>query len=230
MHGNAHSIRYRMVHPDELRRHAPEAHSLSRLHGYQLCLLKDPVLLELPLDKPESQPCAVNRHIELFQEIGQSPDMILMPVGYRHTAQLVAVLLDVSKIRDNYVNAQHLAVRECKSAVDDEHVIGAFDNGEILAYLVESPERDYLHRGPAAAVLHLPALLRMSLGLLTLFRGHCSALDGQRSGPHLLSVTSRQLRQENVLLFAGLSRLLRAFLTAALRLSAACAVLLNVFR
>ena len=71
--------------------------------------------------------------------------MVLMTVSNDNAPYSVGVLFNISKIRDNNVNAGHIAVRESKTAVNDKNVVGAFKNGKVLSYLVKTAQRDYLY-------------------------------------------------------------------------------------
>ena len=78
--------------------------------------------------------------------------MILVPVSDKNTAQLFAVFHDVGKIGYYMVNAQHIGVGEGKTAVYDNHILAVLDNGHVLAYLVQTAERNYLQLFTAAAL------------------------------------------------------------------------------
>ena len=127
------------------------------------------MLPQLALQQTEGQRSAVAGHVELLEKIGQPADVVLVSVSDDHTSKLVDILLDVGKIRDDDINSQHLAVRKCQPAVDDQHIVCAFNNSEILSDLVESPQRDYLHRGASLGLSDLLCpflLLRCSRCLL----------------------------------------------------------------
>ena len=49
--------------------------------------------------------------------------MVLMTVSYNDTSDLLFITLNISKIRDNYVNTRHIRIREGKTAVKNEHIV-----------------------------------------------------------------------------------------------------------
>ena len=64
--------------------------------------------------------------------------MVLMPVSDYYSADFIFIFLKISEIGDYNVNAQKLAVRESKSAVDNENIVCAFEYREIFSYFVKS--------------------------------------------------------------------------------------------
>ena len=72
--------------------------------------------------------------------------MVFVTVSDNDAADFVSILLNVSKIRENNVNARHIAVRESKTAVHDEHIVCTLEKGHILADFVKTAERDNAER------------------------------------------------------------------------------------
>ena len=103
------------------------------------------MLLKLSLDKSEGEPCTVNRHVELFQEIRQTAYMVLVTVGEHNAAELIYVFLNIAVIGKDDIHAQKLAIGESHTTVYDQHIVCTFDSCTVLSYLVESAKRDYLH-------------------------------------------------------------------------------------
>ena len=62
--------------------------------------------------------------------------MILMAVCYDDTFYTVDIPLYISKVRDYKVNAQHVLIRECQSAVHKEHILPIFKEGHVLSDLI----------------------------------------------------------------------------------------------
>ena len=56
-------------------------------------------------------------------------------------AQLVDIALEVGRIRDDEVYAEHVVVRERDAAVDDDDISAVLDHSHVLADLVETAER-----------------------------------------------------------------------------------------
>ena len=79
--------------------------------------------------------------------------MILMTVGEYHAPNLFLVLFKVGEIGYNKVYAEHIIVGECKSAVNDENIVTALININVLAYLIHTAERHYPYRRFSAVFL-----------------------------------------------------------------------------
>ena len=158
MDRHAHCVRDAVVHPDELHCHAAEFHSLPGLYHVQLHLAQEPVLPELSLHQRQGQLGAVYGNVDLLEQVCKSADVILMTMGQHHAPELVNIPLQVGKVRDDDIHAQHIRIRERKAAVDQEHVVGALHHGQVLADLVQTAQRNDPYRG-------LPQFLRLFLVL-----------------------------------------------------------------
>ena len=66
--------------------------------------------------------------------------MVLMPVGDQIAAQLIQVALEIGRVRDDQIDAQHVVIREGYAAVDDDDVVSVLDHGHVLADLVEAAQ------------------------------------------------------------------------------------------
>ena len=141
------------------------------------------VLLELVLDQRDRQRRAVNRHADLFQKIRQRADVVLVAVRDHDAADAVHVLFDKGEIRNDRVDAGQLLIREREAAVDDDHIVAALKQREVLADLVEAAEEIHLDgrlllgAAPAAAPRLRGGTLGLRLGGLLFPRGAglCSA-------------------------------------------------------
>ena len=162
-----------MVHSDEFHRHAAQLYSLSR--GYLVKVGQgETVLLQLPLYKRYGEGCGIYGHTQSHQQIGKTAYVILMAVGDDDAPDLIPVLLHIGEVGYHHVNAGHIAVREGKAAVHDEHIAAALKGGHVLAYLIESPKGDDPYRG---------ALYRLVVGSVA--RG-CISCDLCRGGDPVL--------------------------------------------
>ena len=71
--------------------------------------------------------------------------MILMSVRDHHAADLVAVLLEIGVIRNDQIDAQHIAVGERHTAVDEDDIVLTLEHSQVLADLVESAEERHAY-------------------------------------------------------------------------------------
>ena len=201
----AHRVGNRVVHVDQLHVEAAEMNVRARRRHMQPDMAEI-VLLELVLDQRDRQRRAVDRHADLFEEVRQRADVVLVAVRDHNAADAVHVLFDEAEIRDDGVDAGHLLIRECEAAVDDDHILAALKEREVLADLVEAAEEIHLDGRlllcAAAPALRLCRRLlrceRRSCGLLF---PRCAALRGARRALRARLLLRRLLRR-------GLRRLL----------------------
>ena len=127
-----------MVDVDKLHLKTAGFDDLARLVGEELDLALQMMLLKLELDKPGSEPRAVDGAVELLHGIGNATDVVLMTVGQEHAADLVFVFDQVRHVGNDQVDAVHFLIWEAKTAVDDDDILAVFKYGHILADLVET--------------------------------------------------------------------------------------------
>ena len=90
--GKGHRVGDGVVHVDELHLEFPGPHGLPRLNGDEPCGADQPVLLQLQLDEPRREPCAVDGQVDLLEHIGDRADVVLVSVGDEQSPQPGAVL------------------------------------------------------------------------------------------------------------------------------------------
>ena len=78
--------------------------------------------------------------------VGDSADVVLVAVGQKKTANLVAALLQVCDIGENQIDAGLLFFRKADPAIDDDDVIARFEGKHILANLADSAEENKTNR------------------------------------------------------------------------------------
>ena len=67
------------------------------------------------------------------EEEGNSPDMILVPVGQKDAADLVLSLEEIGEIRNDHVDSEHLGFGGHLAAINDDNVIIPFEEEAIHA-------------------------------------------------------------------------------------------------
>ena len=90
----------------------------------------------------------IDRGLKVTQQPGQSTDMVFMAMGDENAPQLLAIVDDIGKIRNDDIDARHIIGREGNAAVDNDHVVAIFVDGHVLADLPHATERDDLQAGP----------------------------------------------------------------------------------
>ena len=150
-----------MVRVDKLDRETAQLDRLPCLNCVEPHLLGHPVLGQLDIDNAAGQAGAVNRGVGFAQDVRDCADVVLVGMGDEIAAQLGEVALEIGRVRDDQVYAEHVVVRERKAAVDNDHVIAVFDYGHVFADLIQAAERDdfqfFLHKN-----YHFPLSSKLS--------------------------------------------------------------------
>ena len=146
VHRDGDSVRDAVVDVDQLDVKAAELYMPAGVHLDERRGRGETVLLQFVLDQTDGQRGAVDRHVHLREQIRDAADMVLMAVGDDHAADAVAVLLQIGEIRDDQIDAEHIAVGERHTAVNDHDIALALKHGEVLADLVETAEEGDLDR------------------------------------------------------------------------------------
>ena len=102
------------------------------------------MLLELQADQSRGQAGAVDGHIDLLEDVGDGPDMVLVAVGDEQTADAVLVLGEVAHVGNDKVDAVHIVAGKSHAAVHDDDLAAVLIHGHVLADLVQPAERDDL--------------------------------------------------------------------------------------
>ena len=107
-------------------------------------LLFEIVLFQAPLHQRQRERRAVDRHVDLGEEVGHGADVVLVAVGQNQGADLRLVLLEESQVGHDQVDAQQFGVGEHHPAIDDDDVVAVADGGHVHAELAQSAQGYYL--------------------------------------------------------------------------------------
>ena len=103
------------------------------------------MLAQLVFDDAHCQPCSVNGNIDLFQNIGQGADVVFVTVGNNKALYLVNILLQISCIRNDKIDTEHVVLREGKAAVHNHNTVPELERGNVHADLFKPAERNNTH-------------------------------------------------------------------------------------
>ena len=81
------------------------------------------VFLKLVIDETHSERRSIYRDIQFSEKKWYSSDMVFMTVCNDKPFYLFTVLLEICKIRNDNVNAEHFILRESKTAVYDKNLL-----------------------------------------------------------------------------------------------------------
>ena len=127
---------------DELHIELAELHDVPEGDDVPLRIVQQVVLAELVLDDAHGQAGAVDGHIDLLEDIGEGADVVLVAVGDHKGPDLVDILLQVGRVRNDQVNSQHVILGKSQAAVHDHNAVPVFKCSDVHPDLLESAERD----------------------------------------------------------------------------------------
>jgi hypothetical protein len=89
-------------------------------------------------DKGVSKLGAIDRSVDVAQQVRETANVVFMGVGEEDSPDLFFVLNQISEVGYDDVDAIHFFIGERKSAVDDDNVISLLDDTAILSNLSNS--------------------------------------------------------------------------------------------
>ena len=111
------------------------------------------MLVQLRLREAEREASAPDLgHRDLTEEVRQRTDVILVRMCEDYGADPILALGEVREIREDQVDAEVLVPRERQSGVDDHDVVVELVDGQVLADLADTAERDDPKRFPSHEV------------------------------------------------------------------------------
>ena len=129
---------------DQFHLHVADLERFAVLHNHQSLFAEIARLLELRFEQPDREARAVNRHVELSQDVRQATDVVFVAVGENNALHLLLVRREIGDIRDHTVDAEQVFRREAHPCIDDDDLILIFDGRHILPDLFQSAQRDDL--------------------------------------------------------------------------------------
>ena len=136
-----------VIRPDKLDPELSEIDRLPKLDYLTSCLIRQIMLSQLVLNDSHRQPGGIDRNIHLFQNIGQRPDMVLMPVGNHKSFHLLGMIPQIRDIRDHQIDPQHFILRERQAAVYHNNTVFILEGSNIKSNLFQPSQRNYLQPG-----------------------------------------------------------------------------------
>ena len=133
-------VRLHKLHPE-----AAQVNGLAVLYHLSLDGAQHVVLLQLVLNQPDGQLCAVHRRRHVLQHVGKGADVILMSVGDHKALDLVNVVLQIGDVWNDQVNAQHVVAGEGQSAVHHNNTVLVLKGRHIHSDLLQASERYNLY-------------------------------------------------------------------------------------
>ena len=131
-----------VVDVDEFRGNATKLNGVTCIDYTQIRLPREGMLFQLVSNDSKRERCAVNGNVDAAKQIGNSADVILVPVCQKDGTQTVLVCFEVGNILNNEVNARHIVFGKAETAVNHNHIVVVFNHGHVFANLSETAQRD----------------------------------------------------------------------------------------
>jgi len=114
--------------------------------GMKVGMAQQAVALQFDFNEAARQRRGVHGHaVQLAQQEGQAPDVVLMAMGDDDAAHLGAVVDQVAKVGDDQIDAEEVLLREHEPGIDDEDVVVVLDDGTVAADLSQAAQGKYAH-------------------------------------------------------------------------------------
>ena len=102
------------------------------------------VLFQPPLDQRQREGRAIDRNVDIAEEIRDGADVVFVTVGEDDAADVSRVLLEESQVGHYQVYAQQLGLGEHHATIDDNDVLPVADGGHVHAELAQTAQGDYV--------------------------------------------------------------------------------------
>ena len=120
----------------------PDAAPLAVLDGDELRAVTQPRLVDPVPRQPDRELGAVNRDLQVTQQIGQPAGVILVAVREHDAVDLVRPLAQVGELGQDQIDSGHVGVGEHDPAVENDDAAVDLDAGTVTTDLAEPAEED----------------------------------------------------------------------------------------
>src|SRR5262245_15463377 len=96
---------------------------VARLYAMQQYVAEQVVFFEFAFGQAGSEMGAVNRNVELLQQIRQRTQVVLVTVGEDNGSDVVAVLVEKTKVGNRNINAVSRFLWKAHSGVENQHLV-----------------------------------------------------------------------------------------------------------
>ena len=121
---------------------ASDLRAIAGLHFAQVGRIQQPVFLQPLAHQRQRESGAVDRHVQVAQDVGQGADVIFVPVRQHDGAHPIAILLEVGDVRNDDVHAEQFGFRKHHPGIDDDDVVAAAQHEHVHAELAQPAERN----------------------------------------------------------------------------------------
>src|SRR5690606_20816059 len=127
-----------MADPDQLELERSVLAPLPEGHGMELGI--DPHLLDTAPGELDREAGAVDRHLDVAEEVGESPHVVLVAVSEDDEVDVVTTFDQPGPVRKHEVYAQHVFFGEHETAVDQTDAAVDLDGGAVAADFAQAAQ------------------------------------------------------------------------------------------
>ena len=96
-------------------------------------VIRNVVFFEFPFNEAAYQFRCVHGHVYFIEQVGQAADMVFVTMGNDDSSYFVPVFNQVTHVRDDEVDAEHIVIGEGQTGIDDDNVVSVLDNRHVFA-------------------------------------------------------------------------------------------------
>ena len=138
------TIDERVRDADELDLEDADIHNVARLDAMQQHIAEQLVFFEFAFSESGGEVRTVNRDIELLEQVGQRTEMIFVTVREDNGGDVLAILVEKTKVRDRDVDAVRRLFRKAHPGVENQHLVAVPHRHTIHSKLADTAEWDDL--------------------------------------------------------------------------------------
>jgi hypothetical protein len=133
-----------MRNADEFDLENPEVDNVTRFDAMQQHVAEQIVFFEFAFSETGGEVGTVNRDVETFENIRQRPEMIFVTVREDDRGNVVAILVEKTKIWDRNVDAVSRLFGKAHPGVENQHLVAVPHSHTIHSKLADTAEWDDL--------------------------------------------------------------------------------------
>ncbi len=135
--GDGERVGHRVGDGDELHVTGPDAAPLAVVDRDELGAMTEPCLVDPVPRQADRELGPVNRDLQVTQQVGQPPGVVLVAVGEDDPVDLVGPLAEIGELGEHQIDPGHVGVGEHDPAVENDDATVDLDAGAVATDLTE---------------------------------------------------------------------------------------------
>lgn len=147
MDGEADAIRDTVTDLDEFDSKGSDGNRLTSADLNEFATIQEGVLLQFFPNECQGQRCSVDRDREFSQQEGYRSDMVFMTMSNDQGSQLIAFGSEITEVRDDNVDPEHLFFGEHQAGIDEDGGVCILNDHHVQPDFTETAQRDHSEWG-----------------------------------------------------------------------------------